>query len=95
MEPPPAPIDDTPTTGMTIGKSPTVSSVEYTGRPSLTNAMSALVPPMSKVIRSRYPARTQTDVAPMTPEAGPESIVSAVAWRASRAVVTPPFDFVM
>ena len=31
----------------------------------------------------------------MTPEAGPDSIVSAVAWRASRAVVTPPFDFVM
>ena len=31
----------------------------------------------------------------MTPEAGPESSVSAVAWRASRAVVTPPFDLVM
>jgi len=28
MEPPPAPIDDTPTTGMTMGKSPTISSVE-------------------------------------------------------------------
>ncbi len=80
---------------MTIGNSPTVSSVEYTGWPSRTSAMSALVPPMSNVIRSRYPARTQTAVAPMTPDAGPESMVSAVARRASRAVVTPPFDFVM
>ena len=80
---------------MTIGKSPTVSSVEYTGWPSRTSAMSALVPPMSNVIRFRYPAGMQTDAAPMTPEAGPDSIVSAVAWRASRAVVTPPLDFVM
>ena len=53
MEPPPAPIDDTPTTGIMTGKPPTVSSVEYARLAIPTSAMSALVPPMSRVIRLR------------------------------------------
>ena len=46
--------------GITTGKSPTTSSVEVTGSPPGTSAMSALVPPMSRVIRFAYPARRHT-----------------------------------
>ncbi len=61
-------------------------------RPPLIRHMSALVPPMSTVIRSSIPHAAATARAPTTPAAGPDSAVSAGALRIACAPATPPFD---
>ena len=59
-EPPPAPIAVTPTTGIMTGMPPICSAVLERGRPSSTTAMSALVPPTSRVMRLPSPAAPAT-----------------------------------
>ena len=54
IEPPPAPIAVTDTTGTMIGRFPTVARVVCAGSNSCTTDMSALVPPISTVMRLRY-----------------------------------------
>ena len=56
--------------------------------------MSALVPPISTVMRFSTPAATATARAPTTPAAGPDSAVCAGARRIAAAPATPPFDFI-
>jgi hypothetical protein len=56
MEPPPAPMAVTPTTGIITGTPPTCSVVLQRGRPPSTTAMSALVPPTSSVMTWLSPA---------------------------------------
>ena len=60
--------------------------------PPLIRQMSALVPPISTVIRSSIPQAAATARAPTTPAAGPDSAVSAGALRIACAPATPPFD---
>lgn len=81
------------TKGMKKGNSPMVLSVPTRGVPS-TTAMSAMVPPMSRVTSSRRPASSPTRDAASTPAAGPESIVLTGFRAASRSGSVPPLDWV-
>ena len=64
-------------------------------RPSTTMPMSALVPPMSKVISRSRPASAPTQPPPRTPAARPDSSVSAGFSATIAGVATPPFDAMM
>jgi hypothetical protein len=75
------------------GKSPARLVVERAIWPS-TTAMSALVPPISKVSNRCSPASSPMYRAPITPDAGPESSVCTGAFPALAADITPPFDLV-
>ena len=57
--------------------------------------MSALVPPMSTVIRLRNGVSAATADAATTPEAGPDSIVSIDRCRAVSILSVPPLLLVM
>ena len=59
---------------------------------SVTRPMSALVPPMSKEISRRRPARAPAHCAPSTPAAGPESISVTGRSAASATLATPPLE---
>ena len=63
--------------------------------PATTVPMSALVPPTSKVMRSRRPERSPAKAPPSTPAAGPESrsvTGSSAAWAIG---ATPPLERMM
>ena len=95
MLPPPAPTVCTSTMGTWIGMpcSSSISAVTA-GTPSSTRPTSALVPPVSKVIRSRHPAARPMAAAAMTPEAGPESTVLTAFAAAERAETLPPLPWI-
>ena len=95
MDPPPAPIAETFTTGITSGKSPTVVRVVYSGSPERVSAMSLLVPPMSRVIRRWCGVPSAARAAATTPDAGPDSTVSIGRARAVRSATVPPLEVVM
>ena len=77
-----------------MGNSPIISPMPYWGMPSRMKAMSALVPPMSRLMVLPKPESFDTKLAPMTPAAVPERIICAQALLPSSALITPPFDFV-
>ena len=95
MLPPPAPMVWMSTMGSFSGNGPTIPSLVTSGRPSRTRQMSALVPPTSIEMMSRWPAARATLTAPTTPAAGPDSTV-CTGWRTQvAALVTPPSDFMI
>ena len=57
--------------------------------------MSALVPPISTVIRLRSDVCLATADAATTPEAGPDRMVSIGRWRAVSMLSVPPLLLVM
>ncbi len=65
------------------------------GLPSWMSATSQLVPPMSKVMMFRMPARRLMPSEAMTPPAGPESTVATGFFAALPNVATPPLDCMM
>src|SRR4029453_4704608 len=71
IEPPPAPMAVTPTTGIITGTPPTCSLVLQRGRLPSTTARSALVPPTSRGMTLGSPAWPATYAAPMTPAPPP------------------------
>jgi hypothetical protein len=95
IEPPPAPMDETTTTGIIMGNSAMCSDWLTVACPPSTKATSALVPPISSVTKSAMPNSDAMRTAPVTPAAGPESRVSAGRSRALRAVISPPLERVM
>ena len=95
MEPPPAPIAETLTTGIISGKSPTSVLAVNSGTPAWQSEMSVLVPPMSKVMSCSRPAAEPTRVDATTPDAGPESTVSMGRSRAVPTLNDPPLLAVM
>ncbi len=94
IDPPPAPMEDTATVGVSTGNSATCSSELSTGRPSRTTPISALVPPTSKVIRSAdsHPASRAASAAPLTPAAGPDSSATTGRSCSVPASSAPPLD---
>ena len=63
--------------------------------PSCTMPISALVPPMSKVMSLRLPLSAPTQAPPSTPAARPESSVSTGFSATVAGVATPPLDAMM
>ncbi len=63
-----------------------------TGPAASTSATSVEVPPMSKVMIGKQPARAATACAPTTPPAGPERIVRTGSRAAVAAPMMPPED---
>ena len=63
--------------------------------PFCTRHTSVLVPPMSKVMMLRCPARLATWMAPLTPPLGPEKSVSIGRSPACSGVMMPPPEFMM
>ncbi|CFN65947.1 Uncharacterised protein [Bordetella pertussis] len=51
IDPPPSPTDDTDTEGIWIWKSPMYSPVANCGLPSTIRAISAVVPPISRLMQ--------------------------------------------
>ena len=60
--------------------------------PSSTIEALAVVPPMSKVMILPRPAASANACAPMTPPAGPDSMMFMGRSAAAVSVVSPPFD---
>ena len=92
IEPPPAPTESTSIWGRLTGWPAWSPLKRSCGSPPTTRAMSAVVPPMSNVSRSRAPAAAPSRAAPITPAAGPEATSPTGSSAAIAAVVTPPFD---
>ena len=69
-------------------------SADTAGTPSSTRPTSALVPPVSKVIRRPLPAARPMAAAAITPEAGPESTVLTAFAAAARAETLPPLPWI-
>ena len=59
---------------------------------SVAIAMSAEVPPMSKVTRRRRPTSAPAQLAPSTPAAGPDSMRVTGRSAASATLATPPLE---
>ena len=55
----------------------------------------AVVPPMSKVMRSERPRRRPISLAAMTPPTGPDSIIATGRVRADSGDIAPPLDCMM
>jgi len=85
----------TATTGTISGRPPTWVRVVCVGSRVWITDMSALVPPMSNVIRfSNGVCPAATDAA-TTPDAGPDRIVSIGRCRAVSMLSVPPLLLVM
>ena len=67
------------------------SGASSTWPPSTIDAL-AVVPPMSKVIRSAWPRREPISAAPITPAAGPDSMQNIGLRAASSTGISPPLD---
>ncbi len=67
------------------------SLVRATAPPWISEAL-AVVPPMSKAMRSGQPEATPSRAAPTTPAAGPEPMKKAGFSAASAARAQPPFE---
>ena len=81
--------------GSRIGRPATARSRATSALRSRTRETSALVPPMSRVMRSRGPERSPASIAPTTPAAGPERAVRTGRVRARAGDMRPPFDWLM
>ena len=64
-------------------------------RPSTTIPMSALVPPMSKVMSLRRPLKPPTHAPPRTPAASPDISVITGFSLTMAGVATPPFEAII
>ena len=92
MEPPPAPTVTISITGVLTGRPSIFVIGARSGTPSEMSETSVLVPPISRVMRSRTPDAPTWRSAPTTPAAGPENR-AAIAFRAiASAGIRPPFD---
>ena len=74
---------------------PTEYSVARLTSPSSTIDALAVVPPMSKVMIFAIPVRRASAWAPITPAAGPDSMMCIGMREAASAVIRPPFDWMM
>ena len=92
MLPPPAPIALTSTIGTRTGKPSMRPSERTRGSPSLTSAMSQLVPPMSTLMRFLVPTALPTAQPPITPAAGPLRNNRTGRLAAVLVALNPPRD---
>ena len=83
---------ETSTMGMRRGWESIVPSAVTNGLLDWTRQMSALVPPMSMVIKSLRPDKEPACRAPITPAAGPDRRTDTGRSATSRAEVIPPRD---
>ena len=67
-------------------------SLRMSGFAPETSAMSELVPPTSRVMRSSYPAAAPVVWPPITPAAGPDRNRRTGRLRAIPALASPPRD---
>ena len=81
--------------GSRMGMPATARSSATSASRSRTRETSALVPPMSRVMRLRGPERAPESMAPTTPAAGPERAVRTGRARARAGDMRPPFDWLM
>src|ERR1700722_7379435 len=65
------------------------------GSPLDTTQALAVVPPMSNAMRSDRPRRSPSHAAPVTPAAGPDSVVRTGCTTAASTLMMPPFDWVL
>ena len=81
-------------TGIRSGRPSTWYSSVVCTRPRSTIAHLAVVPPMSNEIRRSAPSTRERLALPVTPAAGPDSIVCTGFERAASSEKAPPFDWV-
>jgi hypothetical protein len=94
IEPPPAEIVVMSSAGTSTCRRAIMPSVTSSGVPPSMNAISAEVPPMSRVTRPRPASSRASQALACAPAAGPENSVCTVRPPAIAAEngMTPPFD---
>jgi len=95
IEPPPAPIVTMSSVGASNGYGPIRLRLVSSGAPLEISDTSALVPPMSRVIRFWIPQLAASALAPMMPPITPECVMAVGARVAESNVEMPPLPRMM
>jgi hypothetical protein len=95
MVPPPADTVLMSIMGSAMTRPSMVTRLANDGWASLISATSHEVPPMSKVMRSRWPVSRAMVTPAVMPPAGPDSTVATAFFAVDSNVEVPPFDCMM